>query len=548
MTILKRRYLFQDQGHRGNINLKKAGVSVEWTPELISEYMKCSEDPLYFCETYMKIVSKDDGLVPFQLYEYQKRMIHSMHVNRNSIFATARQAGKSTVVCGFLLWYIIFNEHKTVGLLANKGETAREILGKIQIAYQHLPKWLQQGVVEWNKGSVALENGSRVIAAATSSDAIRGYSINFLFIDEAAHIDNWDAFFTSVYPTVSSGKTTQVVLVSTPYGLNHFHKTWKNAVEGKNEFFPIKVLWNEVPGRDQAWVDKTLADMNYDRERFDQEYCVEFLGSSGTLISGWKLKELVAATPILTKDNLTQYKRPIQGHSYTLVADVSRGKGLDYSAFSVIDITQMPFEQVCTYRNNQILPIDYADVVHNIAKAYNEALVLVESNEIGAQICDIMWYDYEYINMVQTEASGAQNKKISQGFSGKALDMGIRTTKKVKLMGCSLLKMLIEQNQFIVQDEETIGELCTFSKKNNSYEAEPGKHDDMVMGLVLFAWMTDQTFFKEVSNINTLYKLREKSDEEIMSELTPFGIIDDGRGFEEESEIDLDHALDVLIG
>lgn len=525
------------RGHRGNPNLKEVGVKIDWTPQLIQEYIKCSEDPLYFIRTYMRIVTKDDGLVHFDLYPYQEEMVNSMKNNRFSIFATARQAGKSTAVCGFILWYIIFQEFKTVGLLANKGDTAREILSKVQLAYQHLPKWLQQGSVDWNKGSVVLENGSRVIATSTTSDSIRGYAINLLFIDEAAWIDNWDEFFHSVYPTVSSGRTTQIVLVSTPHGLNHFYKTWQYAVTGQNDYHPIKVMWYDVPGRDAKWKEEYLRGINGDLEKFAQEQEVEFLGSSGSLIAGWKLKQLVYKNTILEKDGLLQYFRPEKDHKYALVADVARGAGIDYSAFSVIDITAMPYIQVCVYRNNLILPVDYGEVVHNIAKIYNDALVLVETNDIGEQICDILYYDYEYINVVQTENAGSQGKKISQGFSGKRTDRGVRTTVRVKNVGCSILKMLIEQDQLIVNDANTIEELATFSRKNKTYEAEPGKHDDIVMGLVLFAWMTDQTFFKEWSDINTLFKLREKTDEEIMNELLPFGLVDDGR---EDNQVNFD--------
>ena len=522
-------YIDQFRNYRGNPNLKGPGVSVEWTPELIQEYIKCSKDPLYFIKTYMRIITKDDGLVGFDLYPYQEEMVKSMANNRFSIFTTARQAGKSTCVCGFILWYIIFQEYKTVGLLADKGETAREILSKVHIAYQHLPKWLQQGVVEQNKGSIVLENGSRVIATSTTSNTIRGYSVNLLFIDEAAHIDNWDDFFTAVYPTITSGKTTQIVLVSTPFGLNHFHKTWQMALAKENDYHPIKVMWYDVPGRDAKWREETLRGMNNDYEKFDQEQCCEFLGSSGSLISGWKLKQLVYKTPVLEKDGLSQYIKPEKERRYALVADVSRGRGIDYSAFSVLDITVMPYQQVAVYRNNLVLPVDYGEVIHNMAKIYNDALVLVETNDIGEQITDILYYDYEYTNVVQTENSGPQGKKISQGFSGKHTDRGVRTTVRVKNIGCSILKMLIEQDQLIVNDANTISELATFSKKLKSYEAEPGKHDDIVMGLVLFAWMSDQNFFREWSDINTLFKLREKTDEEIMAELVPFGIVDDGQ-------------------
>ena len=381
---------------------------------------------------------------------------------------------------------------------------------------------------EWNKGSFELENNSRVIATATSASAIRGYSINLLFIDEAAFIENWDTFFTSVYPTISSGEESKIILVSTPNGLNHFYAIWQNANDKKNNYHPIKVMWNSVPGRDEKWKNDTLASMNFDTEKFQQEYCVEFMGSSGTLIAGWKLKELVYQKPVTTKDGLSVYWSPIKGHRYGIIVDVSEGRGLDYSAFHVIDVSQMPYQQACVYRNNLITPLDYAEVVHRIAIAYNRAPVLVEINNMGAQVSHSLHYDFEYDNILFTENNGRNGKKISTGF-GTSVDMGVRTTVPVKSNGCSLLKLLIEQNQLIINDFHTIEELARFSKKGKSYEAEEGAHDDLVMGLVLFAWLSEQQFFKDYTDINTLMRLRDKTDEEIMQDLSPFGFVDDGR-------------------
>lgn len=516
-------------GYKGNVLLKKTNQNIEWTEDLVQEYVKCQQDPVYFTENYMKIISINEGLTSFNMYEYQKEMVRSFKDNRYSIVTTARQAGKSTTTCAFILWYIIFNPDKTVALLANKGDTAREILGRVQLAYQHLPKWLQQGVVEWNKGSFVLENNSRVLAAATSASAIRGYSINLLFIDEAAFIENWDEFFTSVYPTISSGSESKIILVSTPNGLNHFHATWANAQQGTNGYHPILVHWSAVPGRDENWKKDTLAGMNFDLEKFDQEYNCEFLGSSGTLIAGWKLKELVARAPVLQKEGFTQFIQPEPNRVYMMVCDVSRGKGLDYSAFQLVDVTSMPYNQVGVYRNNNITPVDYADVIHRVAKAYNNASVLVEVNDIGEQVSHSLHYDFGYENVLFTENAGRSGKRITAGFGGTNVDKGIRTTKIVKSVGCSILKLLIEQNQFIVNEINTISELGTFSKKGTSYEAEPGKHDDLVMCLVLFAWLSDQQYFKDYTNINTLNSLRDKTEDDMEQDLAPFGFVDSGR-------------------
>jgi hypothetical protein len=434
----------------------------------------------------------------------------------------------STTTCAFILWYIIFHSDKTVGLLANKGETAREIFGRIQLAYQYLPKWLQQGVVEWNKGSIELENNSRVVASATSSSAARGYTFNLIFIDEAAHIDNWEEFFTSVAPTVTSGKTTKIILVSTPNGLNSFYKTWALAKDCKNGYNPIMVRWDSVPGRDQGWREKTLADINFDLEKFAQEQECEFIGSSGTLIAGWKLRELIANAPNLRNENLMQYEQPVKDHRYVMVCDVSRGKGLDYSAFQIVDVTELPYRQVCTYRNNLITPVDFAEIAYRMAKAYCDAYVLVEVNDIGEQVSHTMHYEYGYENVLFTENAGRSGKRITSGFGGGSVDKGIRTTKVVKTVGCSLLKLLIEQNKLTVVDAATIGELNTFSRKGDRYEAEPGCHDDMVMCLVLFAWLTDQQYFKDVTDINTIMALRDKTSDEIDDELASFVFIVDG--------------------
>lgn len=528
------------KGYNGNSLLKRANQDIDWTEEMVLEVIKCSQDPVYFTEKYMKIVNIDKGLINFKLYDYQKEMLRSFADNRFNIITTARQAGKSTTTCAFILWYIIFNPDKTVALLANKGDTAREILGKIQLAYQHLPKWLQQGVKEWNKGSFELENNSRVIASATSSDNIRGYTINLLFIDEAAFIENWDEFFTSVYPTISSGTESKIILVSTPNGLNHFYSIWVNAIEKRNQYSAIKVKWQDVPGRDEKWKQDTLSSMNFDLEKFAQEYEVEFLGSSGTLIAGWRLKELVHQNPIVQKDGLIQYVPPIKDHVYMMVCDVSRGKGLDYSAFQLLDVTKMPYEQVTVYRNNSISPMDYAEIIHRVAKAHNNASVLVEVNDIGEQVSHSLHYDLGYENVLFTENAGMKGKRITSGFSGKGVDKGIRTTKVVKSAGCSILKLLVEQKQILINDFHTIAEFSTFSKKGNSYEAEPNKHDDLVMCLVLFAWLSDQQYFKDYTNINTLMSLREKSDEDLEQDMAPFGFFDDGRE-------DYDESIEKLV-
>ena len=529
-----------EKGYNGNINLKKKGIGIEWTADKLQEYVKCAKDPIYFAETYINIVHVDKGLIPIRLYEYQKEIIEKITSNRRVVVNTSRQAGKTTTAAVVILHYVLFNDHKTIALLANKGDAAREILDRIKIAYEALPRWMQQGVVEWNKGSVEFENGCKIIAAATSSSAIRGKSISFLYIDETAFIENWDEFFASVFPTISSGQTTKVLFTSTPNGLNHFYKTCKGAQEGENGYQYVEVTWNRVPGRDEEWKHETLSAMDFDLQKFAQEFECQFQGSSGTLISGSKLKQLVVTKPFHEKSGLSLYERPDQDRNYVCIVDVSRGKGLDYSAFQIVDASEMPYKQVATYRSNVITPGDYADIIYRTCKSYNEAVVLIEINDIGQQVADSIFYDFEYENILMTESAGRAGKRISTGFGVASVDRGIRTTKSVKAIGCSILKMLIEQDQLIINDYETIKEFSTFSRKADSFQAESGCHDDLVMCLVLFAWLSDQQYFKDFTDINTLTKLREYTEQQIIDDMLPFGFVEDGH--DEPDIIDVSDA------
>jgi hypothetical protein len=512
----------ETSAYNGNSNLKRKDTPIEFSNDMISEYVKCAGDPIYFAEKYIQIVHVDHGLIPIKMYDYQKEIATAIAVNRRVVVNTSRQAGKTTTAAAIILHYVLFNDYKTVALLANKGDAAREVLNRIKIAYEALPKWLQQGVIEWNKGSVVFENGCKVIAAATSSSAIRGSSISFLYIDETAFVENWDEFFASVFPTISSGNTTKILFTSTPNGLNHFYKTCEGARENRNGYIYIEVPWQRVPGRGDAWKKETLEGLDFDMQKFAQEFECSFIGSSGTLIEGSKLKNLVSRNPVGETQFMKVYEQPEKDHVYACVVDVSRGKGLDYSAFHVIDVTSMPYKQACIYRDNTITPIDYAEIIYRTIKRYNDAYTLVEINDIGEQVAEVLHYEFEVETLMFTESAGRSGKRISTGFS-KNSDKGVRTTKSVKSVGCNMLKMLIEQDQLIINDFQTINELSTFSRRGVSYEAESGCHDDLVMGLVLFAWMTDQLFFREITDINTLDKLRSRNEEELMESLLPIG-------------------------
>lgn len=532
------------QTYLGNPNLKAKGVSVNFEKDHVKEYIKCSKNPVYFAKNYVKIINVDKGLVPFKLYKFQKDMVETFNNNRFSICKLPRQSGKSTTVTAYILWLILFKDSQNIAILANKGSLARDLLGKIQFAYEYLPNWLQQGIVTWNKGNIELENSSKVVAAATSSSAIRGGSYNLIFLDEFAFVGNnlAEEFFSSVYPTISSGQSTKIIIVSTPNGMNHFYKMWIDAEEKNSKYVPIEVHWDQIPGRNAKWKAETIA--NTSEEQFRQEFECEFLGSAGTLIHPTKLRNLAPVTPMKKWQDVEIYEEPKEDAIYTMSVDVSRGVGLDYSAFVVVDISQMPYKLVAKYRSKDISPMLYPTIIYNVAKHFNDAYVLVEINDIGQQVADILHQDLEYENMLATSVKGRSGQQISGGFSGSS-SMGIRTTKQVKRIGCSNLKDLVEQDKFIIQDYETIVELSTFISKGGSYESEEGSHDDLVMCCVLFSWLAKQTYFRDITNTDIRQKIYDEKLRMLDDEALPFAIIDDGQP--EEGVVHSQEDIDEFI-
>jgi hypothetical protein len=519
----------------GNANLKSAGVNINFSPEQIEEYMKCANDPLYFITNYVKIVSLDKGLVPFEPYDFQEEMIESVHKNRFVIMKCPRQSGKSTTMVSYLLHYILFNQNMSVAILANKLSTARELLGRLKLAYEYLPMWLQQGVVEWNKGSIVLENGSKALAAATSSSAVRGGSFNCIMLDEFAYVPQnvAEEFFSSVYPTITSGKDTKVIIVSTPKGLNMFYRLWVNATkkpgeEGKNEYFALDVHWRDVPGRDDEWKKQTIANTSV--EQFRTEFETEFLGSMHTLVAPEKLKCLVYRTPeYLNNEGLRIYQRPIPDHKYIMVVDTARGQGQDYHAFSVVDVSCIPYRVVATFRNNILAPMLYPNAIYPIARQYNNAYTLVEINDIGGQVADILHDELEYDNIIYVSMQGRKGQVVNGGFGAKGSSInGVKTSTAVKRIGCSILKNLIEDTKLIVEDFNTVDELTTFVAKGDSFEAEDNHHDDLAMTLVLFSWLTTQAYFKSITGSDIRKDLYEEQIKNLEEEMTPFGFVDDG--------------------
>ena len=517
-----------DNVYLGNPNLKKANTAIEFSQEQILEYVKCKNDPVYFSQNYVKIVSLDEGLVPFRPYDFQEKLINNFHENRFNICKMPRQTGKSTTVVSYLLHYAVFNDSVNIGILANKAATARELLGRLQTAYENLPKWMQQGIISWNKGSLELENGSKILAASTSASAVRGMSFNILFLDEFAFVPNHiaDSFFASVYPTITSGKNTKVIIVSTPHGMNHFYRMWHDAENRSNEYIPTDVHWSEVPGRDEKWKKQTIA--NTSEAQFKIEFECEFLGSIDTLVAPSKLKTLVYENPHQSNAGLDVYEQVKEGCDYAITVDVARGVGEDYSAFIVVDITQFPHRVVAKYRNNDIKPMLFPNIIYQIAKQYNEAFILCEVNDIGDQVASILQYDLEYQNLLMCSMRGRAGQIVGQGFSGSKTQLGVKMSKTVKKVGSLNLKTLIEEEKLIFNDYEIISELTTFVSKHNSFEAEEGCNDDLAMCLVIYAWLVAQDYFKELTDQDVRKRLYEEQKNQIEQDMAPFGFIDDG--------------------
>jgi hypothetical protein len=536
MQILQR----LKSSYLGNSQLKQIGYRIDYTPEQILELQRCATDAIYFIENYCKIVSLDHGLVPFKLYECQKRKVKTILDNRKVILMEGRQQGKTITSAACILWYTLFSDNKTVAILANKAAAAREVMSRYQGMYENLPVWIQQGVREWNKGSIELENGSKVFTAATAASGIRGKSVNWLYIDEAAIIPNnvAEEFFTSTYPTIMAGETTKVLLSSTPLGYNHFWKFWNDSEQGINDFVNLFIHYTEIPGRDERWAAEqkgVLGDV-----KFSQEVLCSFLGSSYTLLDADTLSKMSPRSFVWSKDGLDVLEEPIRaikddagkitqpGHVYSIVVDTSRGVEGDYSAFVVIDITANPYQVVAKFRDNKMAPLLYPTMIYNVAKMYNNAWTLVEINDNGQQIADILHHELEYEQILYVNR-GKNGQVVSGGFGGGSSANGVRTDKRIKRVGCSQLKTLIETQRMLIFDRDIISEFSTFIESKGSYAADEGYHDDLVMPLVLFGWLTTNPYFKELTDVNLRETIFETQINRIEEELTPFGFIEDGR-------------------
>jgi hypothetical protein len=515
LSTLQRPMTNPNESYLGNVNVKRDGVIQHWTNEQVAEYAKCTYDPAYFARTYCKVISLDKGLVNFDLYPYQEKMFNQFNENRFNIVLACRQSGKSISSVAYLLWFALFHSEKVIAILANKGSTAREMLSRVTLMLENLPFFLQPGCKALNKGSIEFSNNSRIIAAATSGSSIRGMSVNLLYLDEFAFVERAAEFYTSTYPVVSSGKNTKVIITSTANGIgNVFQKIWEGAVQGTNEYVPFRVDWWDVPGRDETWKKQTIA--NTSQLQFDQEFGNTFFGTGDTLINAETLLSLRRKDPVrITKDNAKIYQEPQKDHLYIMTVDVSKGRGQDYSTFNIIDVSTNPFSQVATYKNNKISPLLFPDIIVKYANSYNQAIVVVESNDAGQVVCNGIYHELEYENLYVESVV-------------KSNSLGIYMNRKVKRIGCSSFKDLIENRKIDIVDEDTILEISTFTAQGNSFEASDGNHDDLVMNFVMFGYFIGTNYFTEMTDINIKEMMFEQRMKEIQDDVLPFGFIDDG--------------------
>jgi hypothetical protein len=520
-------------GYLGNVKLKERGIKINFTPQQVQEYVRCSKDPVYFIKKFVKITNVDAGIINFDLYDYEQRVVETITKNRFVILKFPRQSGKSITVIAYLLWYILFNPYVSVALLNFKQKKAVELLGRLRLAYEFLPLWIQQGIIEWNKGNIELENGSKILADATSGPSVRGGSYNLVVLDEFAHVPNHiaDDFFKSTFPTISSGKTTKMIIVSTPKGLNSFYKMWMDAIEKRSPFLPMDIHWSETPGRDEAWA-KEQRNI-FGEEGFEQEYGGEFLGSSNTLITGTKLRMLAFKNPLHAENGLKVYENPLADHRYVLCGDTAEGKQLDYSAFIVVDVTIAPYKIVAVYRSNIISPLLLPEVISNVGHRYNDAFVLIEMESVGRQVSESLHFDLEYDNILTTIMKGRNGQALSAGFAKNA-QLGVKMTPPVKKTGCANLKTLIEMDQLVFVDFDIISELSTFVRDGKAFKADDGYNDDLVMCMVILSWLVSQKYYKEMMDNDIRNKLKGEQEMMLEHDMLPFGFIVDGQ--EEEGE------------
>lgn len=530
-------------------DLSQLHITVEYQVyQLLLEngmFLECADTHIVFDSNLNEIFVKDliphnsyvmtdDGpvlvisVVPTDRYENMADM--TIESENHRYYTNGILSHNSTTMCSYMLHQALFNEDFTIAIICDKKDLAKDLLGRIKLMYEHLPLFLKQAIVSWNKGDIEFLNGSKIKTFAAGGRGVAGQSVDLLYLDEFAHVpaNQAEAFYAGAYPVISSSDTSRIIITSTPAGKNMFYDFWEGATHNSNEYVPVKVDWWEMPGRDEKWKQRQLKNMT--EQQFNVEFSCQFLGSTNILIDSFKLSEMKrnVLKPVIRENDFDIYEIPQKDHGYVITVDVAEGQNKDYSAFSVTDVTSIPYRQVAKFRSKTITPVLYPTVIFNVARKYNDAYVLVEINSIGHQVANILYNDFSYENIIRVNPRSPTGGpgQYATFFFQKGSQLGLKTSTSTKRIGCANLKTLVETDKLIINDLDTILELETFAVNKTSYAAEANKHDDLVMSLVLFSWLAAQ---KEFVNFLDSDIRKFLEDETINVNDRPFRVyIDDG--------------------
>lgn len=470
----------------GNKNLPTESAEFEWSPKMINDLKRSRKNILYFAEHFFYIVNLDRGKDKISLYNYQKRILRALRDNRFNIVLSSRQSGKTTLMTIYALWMCCFYEDQRILIVANKELTAINIFKRVRMAYEMLPNWLKPGVKEYGKTSMTLANGSSIGISTTSSDAGRGDSCNVLILDELAFIDNHlvENFWKSVYPIISSSKKSKIFIASTPNGTeNLFYNLYSNAIKGDNNWHPERVDWHEVPGRDDQWKHDTIRSLG-SKDAFDQEFGNKFIQTGESVVDEELEKkfniDICEPKYVYEEGSYRIWSEPVPGNLYVAGVDISEGVGEAASVVQVLDITDLTdITQVAVYHNNSISPYNFTSKLLEILKHWGSPPALIERNNCGAQVVDMLKNQFVYENIVNY-APHIKNKTYDR--------VGVIAHTNTKYKGVTNMRYWINELKAVtIQDKETVFEIKNFVRyPNGTWSARKGEnnHDDRVMSLI----------------------------------------------------------------
>ncbi len=500
----------------------RPGHKVNYTKEMVWELQKCASDIVYFAENYFTVLHPIHGkkrLCELEgLYDFQKDMIKNFSENRFSIVLASRQVGKTTCSCIYLLWFALFNTDKTLAILANKQSTAQSIVGDIKIAYEQLPAFMKPGVKKYDALTIEFDNGTTVFSRATSEDALRGESVSLLFLDEFAFVPEnvADAFWASNFPTISTGGS--IIIVSTPNGTaGLYYELWKKASNREKDnrgvlWKSIRIRWDQHPDRDEKWKDEMLESIG--KVKFSQEFDCSFTGSTYTLITGDTLEKLNSIDPAFyVEEGYYLWKRPEPNRIYLMGGDVAKGANSDFHVLNIFDVTDFykngKYEQVAIFRRNDISAFDFKDKIIEIGKQWNDAMVIIENNDIGHAVVQNLYFDDGYENTWFNQDKG---------------EYGIRATTKTKPIALSYFKEDIESFKMLIHSEDMVRELSYYEEiRTGIFGARNGReyHDDTVASGYWVSYALRSLYFQDFyewwlknhdSNYNKLMDINKDSE------------------------------------